>query len=501
MKVITPNQMKDLEQQAYRDGASEQDFMEEAGSGVGLVVHDFVERFGLEHQALILAGKGNNAGDAYVAGIHLLHLDYHVHAYQLFPLSDCSKLCQENAARFVKEGGLLTELGFDEEIPFPLDGIIIDGIFGTGFRGAIEEPLASRVRQANLSGLPIVSVDVPSGLNGETGKIEGDVILAAETAFLGLPKQGFFLEDAWNAVGHLRFVDFGLSEEYIEELPEQLVMLTDEMMLPLLPSFKRNRNKYSAGYVVGVAGSLNMPGAAILSSLASLRGGAGIVRLLHPEGMEGSLAASPYEIIKTSFSAAKIHETFEHLEKAGSVFIGPGLGKSPLVQASLSQILPKIKCPCVLDADALNILSEHWINLPEKSILTPHTGEMHRLLHLKNHRPLDLEFLQRCQQFAENKQLTLVLKGGPSFIFHPGMPIHVCPVGDPGMATAGSGDVLTGLIAALLAQGLTPHNAACLGVYLHGVAGEQAALELTTYCMIASDIIDFFPIAFAFAAY
>lgn len=501
MKVVTPNQMKELEQSAYKEGASEQDFMEEAGSGVGLVVHDFVERFGLEHQAILLTGKGNNGGDAYVAGIHLLHLDYHVHAYQFFPLSESSKLCQENAARFVKEGGLLTELKYDEEIPFPLDGIIIDGIFGTGFKGAIPDHIAARVRQANQSGLPIIAVDVPSGLNGETGKIEGDVILAAETAFLGLPKIGFFLEDAWNAVGHLRYVDFGLGEEFIEEFPEQLVMLTDEMMLPLLPAFKRNRNKYGAGYVVGVAGSPTMPGAAILASQAALRGGAGIMRLLHPEGMEHLLAASPYEIIKTPYNIGKIEDVFGHLEKAGSVFIGPGIGKSPATGAALSQILPKIKAPCVLDADALNILSEHWINLPEKSILTPHTGEMHRLLHLKNPRPLDMDFLQRCQQFADNKRVTLVLKGGPSFIFHPGLPIHVSPVGDPGMATAGAGDVLTGLIAALLAQGLTPHNAACLGVYLHGVAGEQAALELTSYCMVASDIIDFFPIAFAFAPY
>lgn len=501
MKVVTPSQMKDLEQQAYQDGASEQDFMEEAGSGVGLVVHEFVERFGLEHQAILLTGKGNNGGDAYVAGIHLLHLDYHVHAYQLFPLSECSKLCQENATRFIKEGGLLTELKYDEEIPFPLDGIIIDGIFGTGFRGAIEEPIATRVRQANQSGLPIIAVDIPSGLNGETGKIEGDVILAAETAFLGLPKIGFFLEDAWNAVGHLRYVDFGLDQDYIEEFPEQLVMLSDEMMLPLLPTYKRNRNKYGAGLVVGVAGSKTMPGAAILASLATLRGGAGIMRLLHPEGMESLLAASPYEIIKTPYNISNMQEILEHFEKARSVFIGPGIGKTEESRTLLSQILPKIKVPCVLDADALNILAEHWINLPEKSILTPHTGEMHRLLHLKNHRPLDMDFLHRCKQFAENKRVTLVLKGGPSFIFHPGLPIYVSPVGDPGMATAGSGDVLTGLIASLLAQGLTPHHAACLGVYLHGVAGEQAALELTSYCMTASDIIDFLPIAFAFAPF
>lgn len=499
MKVVTPKQMHDLEEQAYRDGASEQVFMEEAGSGVGLVVHEFAERFGLEHQIILLCGKGNNAGDAYVAGIHLLHLDYHVHAYQLFPLKDCSKLCQDNAHRFISEGGLLTEVGYDEEIPYPLDGLIIDGIFGTGFHGAVEEPIATRIRDANASGLPIVAVDIPSGLNGETGEFQSDVIVAAETAYLGLPKQGFFLEEGWNAVGKLRYVDFGLGEDYIEETSTSLEMLNEEMMLPLLPSFKRNRNKYEAGYVVGIASSPSFPGAGILSSFSALKGGAGIVRLMFPDGMQAELSSSPYELIKTPYNPQKPEEILPWMEKAASVFIGPGLGTLPRVRSMLATILPKIKQPVVLDADALNILSEYDIALPEQVVMTPHRGEMNRLLHLKTSQKLDLAFLRLCQEYCEEKNVTLVLKGGPTFIFHPLMPIHVSPEGDPGLATAGTGDVLTGLIAALLAQGLTPHQAACLGVYIHGVAGELASLELTSYCMVASDLFDFFPQAFAFA--
>lgn len=498
MKIATPTQMHELEQQAYRDGASEQVFMEEAGSGVGLVVHEFAERYGLEHQVVLLCGKGNNAGDAYVAGIHLLHLDYHVHAYQLFPLKECSKMCQENAVRFLNEGGLLTELGYDDEIPFPLDGVIIDGIFGTGFRGAVEEPIMSRINAANESGLPIISVDIPSGLNGETGSVEGSVIRAAETAFLGLPKLGFFLNQGWNAVGNLRFVDFGLNEEYIEEMVTPLEMLDEFLMLPLLPPIKRNRHKYEAGYVVGVAGSAAMPGAAMLASMAALKGGAGIVRLMHPEGIETQLAASPYELIRTAFNPSKPEEILNYMKKASSAFIGPGLGQLPAICACLSKILPKIEVPCVIDADALNIISEQKMALPERTVMTPHIGEMHRLLHLEEHHPLNLEFLELCQRYAETQNVTLVLKGAPTFIFQLNQPIYVSPVGDPGMATAGSGDVLTGLIAALLAQGLAPHQAACLGVYVHGVAGEQAALELTSYCIIASDLFDFFPTAFAF---
>lgn len=500
MKVVTPEVMGSLEQEAYKEGASEQDFMEEAGSGVGLVVHEFADRFGLEHQVVLLCGKGNNAGDAYVAGIHLLHLDYHVHAYQLFPLSECSKLCQERAARFVNEGGLLTEVGYDDEIPYPLDGIIIDGIFGTGFKGSIEGPMKKRIEAANHSGLPIIAVDIPSGLSGETGKVSDISIQAAETAFLGLPKVGFFLNDGWEAVGKLRYVDFGLSEDYIEEAPSEFEMLSPIMMLPLLPPVKRTRNKYEAGYVIGIAGSPGMSGSAILASTSALRAGAGIVRFFYPDGMQQEIAAAPYELIKTPYTFPKIDELLSELERAKSIFIGPGIGKTAKARALIEKLTPQIKIPTVFDADALNLYAEEPFELPKQTIFTPHTGEMHRLLHLKRHLPVNAEFLERCQKYVEQKQITLVLKGGPTFIFKPSTPIHVCPLGDPGMATAGTGDILTGLIAALLAQGLKPHDAACLGVYIHGVAGEQAALEFTSYCMIASDLFDFFPTAFSFAA-
>lgn len=501
MKVVTPEQMRDLEQQALRDGASESDFMEEAGSGVGLVVHEFVDQFGLEHQAILLCGKGNNAGDGYVAGIHLLHLDYHVHAYQLFPLSESSTLCQSNAARFQAEGGVITEVSFGIEVSFPLDGVIIDAIFGTGFRGSIDQMVLKFIQLANISGLPIIAVDIPSGLNGETGEIGEGVILASETAFLSLPKQGFFLNEGWNTVGKLREVDFGLDQEYIEDLPDLMEMLNDEMMLPLLPPIKRTRNKYEAGYAVGIAGSCEMPGAAILSSTAVLKGGAGIMRLLYPQGMETQLAFSPPELIKTPIDFQKPDSILPHLKKASALFIGPGLGKSEEIHKLLADLLPKVKIPTVIDADGLNSLAEKWVQLPEKTILTPHTGEMSRLLNIKGEVLHDMRFFNRCQHFAEEKNVTLVLKGGPTYIFHPGIPIHVSPVGDPGLATAGTGDILTGLITSFLAQGLSPHEAACLGVYIHGIAGEQAALELTSYCMTAGDLFDFFPTAFSFATY
>ena len=493
MKVIKPKQMAHIESQAYRDGASESDFMEEAGSGVALVIQDYVEKNNIDRIAILLCGKGNNAGDAYVAGIHLLQLDYKVFTIQIVPIESCSRLCKQNYERFLNEGGRQIE-----PADFPKEGIIIDGLFGTGFHGTVEEPYASLIRTANNSRLPIIAVDIPSGLNGETGAVEGEAIIATETAFLGLPKTGFFLQEGWNHVGKLRYVDFGLDEEYIENSESDFLMLTPNFIEPLLPPIKRNRHKYQAGYVIGLAGSPGMPGAALLSSTAALRGGAGMVRLLYPDGMLNELTSSPYELIKVPYHYPHTQEIISLMNRASATYVGPGLGLTPEVRTLLEKVLPNLQKPCVVDADALNVLSQTEIKLPKECVLTPHTGEMARLLKKSGAVPLTMESIKTCQEFSANKGVTLVLKGGPTFIFHPDEPILVNPTGDPGMATAGSGDVLTGLIAALLAQGMPPMHAAATGVFLHGLAGEHAAEEMTSRGVIASDIIFRLPEAFHF---
>lgn len=488
--------MAQIEARAYRDGASEMDFMEEAGSGVALVAHDYAEMHQLDRHILLLCGKGNNAGDAYVAGIHLLHLDYDVAALQLAPIEEASSLCKENHRRFIQEGGRVQEVRTSAEIVFPDHGLIIDGIFGTGFHGSVGEPFATAIRLANSSSLPIIAIDIPSGLHGETGDVEGEAIVAVETAFLGLPKTGFFLKEGWNHVGKLRYVDFGVPQAYIDEAEADLIMSTEDVVRPLLPRIVRNRHKYQRGYVIGLAGSPGMSGAALLSSLAALRGGAGMVRLLHPDGMQAELADAPFELIRIPYHPDDIDGVAELLAKPSALFIGPGMGLTPEKKQFLSRLLPHVQKPCVIDADALTLISEEKMTLPERSLLTPHMGEMLRLLKLPAPQPLNLSFLRICQNYAEAEKITLILKGGPTFVFQPDSPIMVNPVGDPGMATAGSGDVLTGLLAALLSQGLTPHQAAILGVYIHGLAGEHAALELSSYCMTASDILFYFPEGF-----
>jgi NAD(P)H-hydrate epimerase len=215
--------------------------------------------------------------------------------------------------------------------------------------------------------------------------------------------------------------------------------------------------------------------------------------------MQSELSSSHCEIIKEAYHYDHVTEIANSLNEATAIFIGPGIGRSTETRRLLQQILPKLRRPCVIDGDALTLIAEEEWPLPPQAVLTPHKGEMLRLLK-RNTASLDREFLNLCQTYAEQNHVTLILKGGPSFIFCEGKPCAVNPLGDPGMATAGSGDVLTGLIAALLAQGLPSHHAACLGVTVHGLAGEFAAKEKTSYCLTAADIIEYFPHAFKFLA-
>jgi hydroxyethylthiazole kinase-like uncharacterized protein yjeF len=498
MKIATSKEMAQLESLAYQEGSSEEAFMEEAGKNGSEAIHAFCERNRTVKHAILLCGRGNNAGDAYVAGRYLLKRNYQVFAFQIEELKECSPLTQKNYSLFINKGGIAQQIKSVQEIVFPSEGVIIDGLFGTGFHGIAKEPYASVINMANQSKLPILALDIPSGLNGNTGIIEGPAIRATETLYLELPKLGFFLQDGWNCVGKLRHVPFGLPKQFVDAFKSQMIMLSDDIMQPLLPKIVNTRHKYQAGLVVGLAGSPGMPGAAMMTSLASLRGGAGIIKLLHPKGMENELAASPYEVIKVPYSPRDYDKILEYINSSSACFIGPGIGRTPEASDLITAILPKIRRPCVIDADALRIIAEEKLAPPRNAILTPHSGELIHLLKLSAPLPSTLEFFNTCKEFAKAHHITLVLKGGPTFIIHEKETMVVNPRGDPGMATAGSGDVLTGLIAALLGQGLTPHQAASLGVYLHGIAGEHAAKEKTSYCMIATDILSSFPYAFRF---
>lgn len=492
MKIFSAQQMRDIENEAYKKGASEESFMEQAGAGIAQVTDEYAKNQNLSKQILLLCAKGNNSGDAYVAGRYLIAKGYDVQALQTMPIVSCSPLCQLNHQRFLDAGGKVME-GL---VSFPEQAIILDGLFGTGFKGSIQEPLASLVQAVNQSKLPVIAIDIPSGLNGDTGEASGPVIKAELTVFLGAPKTGFFLNNAWNFVGKLRYVNFGLDSALIEKTPAPFVLVSPQILRPIIPPIQRNWHKYQRGFVAGVAGSPDMPGAAILSSWAALSTGAGIVKLIHPDGMHAELSAAPIELVRQSYTVQELERVVETLNKATGCFIGPGIGRSADALTTLKYVLENIRKPCVIDADALTLIAEEDLPIPLKSILTPHQGELIRLLKHSKEVFSTQQLLELAQKYVNEKNVILVLKGAPTFILQANMPIFVNPTGDPGMATAGSGDVLTGIIAALLSQQLSMHDAAILGVFIHGLSGEFAAKEKTSRCVLASDLIHHLPDAY-----
>lgn len=486
MHIVLPQTMASLELQACKEGCSAAAFMDRAGEGIAAAAEEFIAFYGLPRAVCLLCGKGNNGGDAFNAGCHLLKRGYSVFAIQPESLDQASPLCRQHGKAFAALGGSILK----EAPAFTFTCLILDGLFGTGFKGAPSLPYQRLIEAANASGMAILSVDIPSGLDGASGKVESSSIQAAATLFLELPKTGFFIGEGWEKTGKLKQIPFGLPQELCAQAESNCQLITPEQVQLLLPPLLRTRHKYQAGHVVGLAGSPGMGGAALLASLAALRGGAGIVHLLHPKGMENELGTAPMEVIKLSYSPNEIDKVEAWINRGDAVFIGPGLGRSPETAALLKALLPRIQKPCVCDADALNILSETAMELPTHTLLTPHKKEMERLLRRTLPSCIDLNVLQQLQLYAEAKNSTLLFKGAPTFIFHPQCPIQVNPTGDPGMATAGSGDVLTGLIASLMAQGLSPAEGAKAGAYLHGLAGSYAAAARgSSRGVMASDLI------------
>jgi NAD(P)H-hydrate epimerase len=491
-KVISAKSMIKMEGLAYAQGFQELDFMEQAGISIASEVEKFVSEKKLVKTATLLVGKGNNGGDAYVSGLKLLEKGFQVRAFHLYHTEQLGPLCRQQKERFEKAGGRIDFVQEGKEVLFGADGIIIDGLVGTGFKGKAEGALVEIIRKANASKLPIIAIDIPSGVCGDTGEVGSIAIKATATIYLEIPKCGFFLGDGWNHVGQLIQGKFGLPSALIDQVPPDAFLMEGGGDLPIV---ERSRHKYQAGYVLAVAGSSYMAGAGILASYAALKSGAGIVRWFYPPEIEFLTVTTPWEVIKQPFEQESVF--FKELDRAKALLIGPGMGREKQERKKVQRILSKCNIPSVIDADALYFLSKYpfW-KIPSQSLLTPHQGELARLLDAFAIQQGN--FLSSCQTLAEKKNVSILVKGGPNFLFSPHEVPSILPFGNPGMATAGSGDVLSGILAGLLSQAMPIEQAAVLGCYLHGMAGDIAAKSLTPFSMTASDILSFLPQAFAF---
>ena len=512
MKVVTAAEMKELERRAAELGLPSEVLMENAGLAIAQEVKGWLGS--IEHRRiLVLVGPGNNGGDGLVAARHLHDWGATVNIYLCHPRSD-----DDPNYRLTQERGIPSTLADEDEGLAELDNmlstseLVIDALFGTGklrpFQG-IDKQVLTRVRQAKEAkpSLSIVAVDLPSGLDADSGATDPSCVAADLTITLGYPKLGLFAFPGREQVGQLVVADIGIPESLGQDIATELI--TEQFVRSMLPKRPPSAHKGTFGRVLVCAGSIHYIGAAYLACEGAMRVGAGLVTLALARGLQPILATKLTEVTyaplpesEPGFIDAQAAETL-HQWLAGYdvLLMGCGLSQHPSVKEfirnSLLQMPPNLSPALVLDADVLNTLAQTprwWQKLTLDAILTPHPGEMARLAD----RPMEevqSDRLRVAREAAARWQKTVVLKGAYTIVASPDGGAKINPIANPGLASAGTGDVLSGAIAGLLAQGLSYPAAAACGAYLQGAAGEIVEAELGDAGMIASDLLPALPVA------
>ncbi|MCK4410452.1 MAG: NAD(P)H-hydrate dehydratase, partial [Candidatus Eisenbacteria sp.] len=478
-------------------------------AGVGTV--RFIEReLGPQkgRAVTVVCGKGNNGGDGFVIARELRRLGANVSVYLAGHRGDVSRDARTNLDRLGHE--TVVELsdgrsvaGFVEVIT--KSDLVVDAVFGTGFTGVPRGLSGTVIGQMNACGRPVLAVDVPSGLNATTGVAEGECVEAAWTCTMGLPKRGFYIDHGRACVGTLYVVDIGIPKKAIETVGVQDNILTMQEAAELLPKRPFDGHKGTFGSVVVIAGSVGYTGAGALTALSALRTGAGLVYLGVPSSLNDIMEMKLTEVITKplaetaarSLSPESLSDIRELLENAEALALGPGISRDRETQSLVRSIVAEVRVPCVIDADGLNALTPESIGQrmgDAPVVLTPHPGEMARLAGRTVGDVLaDREGVTR--DVAVTARATVVLKGAASVVAAPSGELYMNPTGNSGLASGGTGDVLTGVIAAFQGQGVEATKAAALGVYVHGLAGDLAAEALGEAGMIAGDVLDHVPYA------
>jgi NAD(P)H-hydrate epimerase len=481
--------------------------MERAGATCSEWIADYINRKRI-NDIRIFCGSGNNGGDGLVIARLLSEQPMEVVPTIEVVLceSEHSHRTSEMVANLNRWQSIvcanpkmkLTDFREDVQGTIPADALIVDAIFGIGLNRPVEGLCASAIRHINASDTPVIAIDTPSGLLADVHTPDdATVVMADITLSIQFPKTAYFLPESFPFCGEVNILDIGMCPP--PELLWEREYLTESSIAPILRPRPPYAHKGTFGHGLLVAGSADMPGAAILAATAAMRGGIGKVTvhtavhaaqhiptrlpeaILHPDSNEHHVTELRWETLQRDINA---------------IAIGPGIGTHPKTVTLLKNILDEVHSPVILDADALNILSENktWLAfLPPYSILTPHFKEFERLAGKCND---DFDRLEKAKDFAQRYNIVLILKGFHTLISLPDGKQFFNTTGNPGMATAGSGDILTGLLLALLAQGYNPVESALLGVYIHGMAGDFYAERHTPQSLIASDLPTFFPNAF-----
>lgn len=509
MRVLNATQMRNADHATIHEvGIPSIVLMENAGRAVVAAMEATFDDLPVRTVS-VLAGRGNNGGDGFVVARTLLQRGVDVAVFLLGRAADVQGDARVNLDVLGHLGASVVEITNEQEWELHFSEIaardlLVDALFGTGLREPLGGMLRTVVADINGSGLPVVSIDLPSGVSADTNELIGDTIEASLTVTLGAPKIPLVLPPAEAYCGDLVIADIGIPKAIIDAVEGPRVrILTREDMRELVQPRSAESHKGDYGRVLIVAGSVGKTGAAHLAAMGALRSGAGLVTVATPAAALPILAAMGPEYMTEALppadggadGAAVAGRRWAErlLELSADVMaLGPGLGAGAEVREVVKCLLSESGAPLVLDADALNAFADHPALLRGREgldvIITPHPGEMARLAGLTTEE-VQANRIEVARNFATSHHLYVVLKGHRSLVAAPDGSVSINLTGNPGMATGGSGDVLTGMIAAWLGQLLDAEAAACLAVYLHGLGGDLADADEGEQAMTASDIV------------
>ena len=480
--------------------------MENAGLAVASLIHENVPGL-LEKKVVIVCGKGNNGGDGFVIARHLFIDGVPVDVLLLGKRQQLKSDARVNADIAFKLGVPIhevTEKNLSAQNHLLRHcHIVVDALFGTGLSKPARGLHEKVIKKVNASQKYVVAVDIPSGVDSDSGHLIGPHIKADITAALALLKRGHLLFPAAESMGEVQVLDISIPHEAIEKHEIPVAWLELEDVQSLIPKRPTNTHKGEYGHTLVVAGSKGKGGAAGLTGLAALRAGAGLVTLAVPETCYQALEFNPLETMTVALPETKsgcistkaIDILLKSLKGKNALAIGPGLSTDKETIQLLEALLPQVECPLIIDADGINALgkSRKLIDqIQAETVLTPHPKEMSRLSGWSIKDILN-QRIERAREFAQEHNVTLLLKGARTLVAFAEGTVLINPTGNPGMATAGSGDVLTGLIAGLISQGLSASSATAAGAFVHGMAGDLYVEANHEVPLIASDLLDKIP--------
>jgi NAD(P)H-hydrate epimerase len=502
MLLAMNHQMQALDKKAIETyGIPSIVLMENAGK---VVVDEIIKARNTYSKVIIVCGPGNNGGDGFVIARHLYNLFVPVKVFVVGKASELNHDAMLNYSILKKLDFEIDEISDDAglikfEKFLRRDNLIVDSIFGTGMSREIQGIFAKVIIAINEMADMVLSVDLPSGINGNDGHVLGVAVEADKTVALVIPKVGNIMFPGSDYNGELIIKGIGVPDMIIEQVGIKYNLITRDIIEPLVPHRKRNSHKGDYGKGQIIAGSIGLAGAAILACKAALRTGMGLLKLYIPESLNMLITTSVPEVITIPLNEVRrgvigisnFQKIIEDASWADVIAIGPGCGVNAEVSELIKRLLNESVIPLVIDADGINALSKSLYWLEEKKcpvILTPHVGEMSRLTGLSadeiNASPIDI-----AVQFSQKWDTIVVLKGARTVIATPSGEVYVNINGNSGMATAGSGDVLTGIITSLIAQGLEPVQASILGVFIHGRAGDIMVEQRGEHGLLAGDLI------------